>query len=660
MSTKLSSHDEIRAYENRYKYLYFIVGLFFITVLLRLWYLQLYKGNEFFLYAERNRMWQEKDRAPRGMIFDRNGKLLVDNQLSFDVIVRPQYLDEFEDEDKEGLSTKEKTLKKLSELIKVPLEDIKLKLLKAKNLPVFYPIVVAEDVDRDRLGLVEANKLFLPGVDIMARNKRVYLYGESMAHLIGFIGEVNRPEMNRLNATYDIKNKKLLLGDSVGKFGLEKTLDLELRGIDGAEYVIVDANGRMKSAEEAKAIFGDLPVTKSVPGNNLTLTIDSELQDIAYKYFKEGNRKGAAIAIDPRSGEVLVMFSYPSFDPTIMSLGVTPEMLNELRSNPFKPFYNKTIQNHYSPGSTFKPLVALTALEEGDVNDTSTINCAGQLWFGNRYFHCHKKQGHGNINLHDGITRSCDIVFYKLGIKLGVDKVFKYASKLGLSQKTGIDLPDETSGLMPSSKWKMDRFGVRWMQGEDLSMAIGQGYDLVTPLQLVDLYAGMATGKIYRPYVVKKMLDVDGKVISTTVPKVNSTIDIKPMNKEFLMKALWGVVNEQSGTAWNYRVDGLDIAGKTGTVQLSSIRAEDIYKKCENLPELKRYHGWFVGFAPYDKPEIAVAVIAEHSCHGSSASAPLVRDIIKAYYDKYGFDGKKDRLKDKGAVPSVIGPEIVE
>ncbi len=660
MSTKLSSHDEVRAYEYRYKYLYLIVGLFFITVLFRLWYLQLYKGNEFFLYAERNRMWQEKDRAPRGMIFDRNGKLLVDNQLSFDVVVRPQYLDEFEAQDEVGKSTKEETLKKLSELIKMPVEDIKAKLLKAKSLPVFYPVVVAEDVDRDKLGLVEANKLFLPGVDILARNKRVYLYGEAMAHLIGFIGEVNRPEMNRLNVSYDIKNKRLLMGDSVGKFGLEKKMDIELRGIDGAEYVIVDANGRMKSVEEAKAIFGDLPVTKSVPGNNLTLTIDSELQEIAYKYFKDGNKKGAVIAIDPRSGEVLVMFSYPSFDPTVMSLGVTPEILNDLRNNPFKPFYNKTIQNHYAPGSTFKPLVALTALEEGEANDTSTVNCAGQLWFGNRYFHCHKKQGHGNINLHDGITRSCDIVFYKLGIKLGVDKVFKYASKLGLSQKTGIDLPDETAGLMPSSKWKMNRFGVKWMPGEDLSMAIGQGYDLVTPLQLVDLYAGMATGKIYKPYVVKQMNDVDGKVISNTTPKVNSTIDIKPMNKEFLMKALWGVVNEPSGTAWYHRVEGLDIAGKTGTVQLASISAQDIYKKCENLPELKRYHGWFVGFAPYDKPEIAVAVIAEHSCHGSSGAAPLVSQIIKAYYEKYGFDGKKDRLKGKDAVKEVKSPEIVE
>lgn len=661
MPTNLSGHDEIRAYEERYKYLYILIALFFAFLMMRLWYLQLYKGNEFFLYAERNRMWQEKDRAPRGMIFDRNGKLLVDNQLSFDVVVRSQYLENEDESDEESNKAKEATLKKLSELIKVPLEDIKLKLLKAKNLPIFFPVVVAEDVDRDKLGLVEANKLFLPGVDVLARNKRVYLYGESMAHLIGYMGEVSKPEMSRYNRSYDLKNKKLLMGDYMGKFGLEKTMDLDLRGIDGAEYVIVDANGRMKSAEEAKAIFGDLPTTKSVPGNNLTLTIDADLQDVAYKYFKEGNKKGAVIAIDPRNGEVLVMFSYPSFDPTVMSLGVTQEMLKELKNNPFRPFYNKTIQDHYSPGSTFKPLVALSALEEKDVDENTKITCPGKLWFGNRYFHCHKKEGHGTLDLHDGIVRSCDIVFYKLGIKLGVDKVFKYASKLGLSQRTGIDLPDETSGLMPSSDWKMKHYGVKWMPGEDLSMAIGQGYDLVTPLQLVDLYSGMATGKIYKPYVVKTMQDVDGKVIYTTVPKVNSTIDIKPANKEFLMKALWGVVNEPSGTAWYHRVEGLDIAGKTGTVQLVGINEQDIYRKCENLPELKRYHGWFVGFAPYDKPEIAVAVIAEHSCHGSSGAAPLVSQIIKAYYDKYGFDGKKDRLKGKDAVKEAgNAPVIVE
>jgi len=630
MATKLSSRDEIRIYEERYKYLYYAIAFFFTVIMLRLWYLQIYKGNELYLYAEKNRIWQEKDRAPRGMIFDRNGKLLVDNKLSFDVVVRTQYL-----------SDKNKTIQKLSKMLSVPVDDIELKLAKAQNLPIFYPVIIAEDVDRDKVAMVESNKLFMPGVDVFVRNKRTYLYGEAMAHLIGYIGEVSKPEMNKLNPLYDMNSKKLYMSDYVGKFGLEKMWDLELRGMDGARYVVVDANGRMKSSDEVKAIFGDLPSMKSEPGLNLVLTIDSDLQELAYKYFKDGNRKGAVIALDPRNGEVLTMFSYPAFDPTVLSKNISPGLLQELMDSPFHPFYNKVIQNHYAPGSTFKPLIALTALEEDVVDENFKTTCTGKLWFGNRYFHCHKKSGHGTINFHDGIVKSCDTVFYRLGMKLGVDKVYKYATRLGLSKKTGIDLPDEISGLMPSSSWKLSRLGVRWMPGEDLSMAIGQGYDLLTPIQLANMYAGIATGTIYRPHVLKKIESVDGTELGSTEPEKIHSIDLKSSTKEFMLKALWGVVNEQSGTAWWYRAEGLDIAGKTGTVQLAGITEQDIYKKCENLPELKRYHGWFVGFAPYDKPEIVVAVIAEHSCHGSSGAAPLARDIIKAYYDKYGFVGRK-------------------
>jgi penicillin-binding protein 2 len=635
MPTTLSGRDEARIYEPRYRFLYIAVLLFLLVMVARLWHLQLYNGRLFKAYAEKNRMWQEKDFAPRGMIFDRNGKLLVDNKLAFDVVIRPQYL--------EG---GDQIINKLSDFLGMAPADIKFKLAKASKLPLFYPIVIAQDVDRDKVALVESNKVFMPGVDVLVRNKRTYLYGDSMSHVIGYIGEVSKPEINKLNTTYDMSNRKLGLGDYIGKYGLERVWDLELRGYDGAKYVVVDSSGRMKNEDESRALFGDLPSSRSEPGRNLMLTIDNDLQQIAYKYFKDGNRKGAVIAIDPRSGEVLVMLSYPSFDPTVFSSGVTTEMLKEVQSNPFRPFYNKTIQDHYAPGSTFKPFVALSGLEEGAIDENSKTTCLGRLFFGNRYFHCHKKQGHGAMNLHNALVQSCDVFFYKLGIKLGVDKVYKYAYQLGLSQKSGIDLPEERPGLMPSSAWKLRRTGVKWMPGEDLSMAIGQGYDLVTPIQLANAYAGMATGVVYRPHVLKKIEDVDGSLIYETKPDIRHKLNMKPKSKELLMKALWGVVNEGSGTAWWYRLPGLDMAGKTGTVQLAGISEKDIYKKCENLEEIKRYHGWFVGFAPYDQPEIVVAVIAEHSCHGSSGAAPLARDIVKAYYDKYGFVRDKDKPKD--------------
>lgn len=636
MATTLSRRDEVRIYEPRYKFLYLAVLVFLLIMVSRLWYLQLYKGRLFNAYAEKNRVWQEKDYAPRGMIFDRNGQLLVDNKLSFDVIIRSQYLPGDEKE-------YEKILKQLSLYLSVPIEDIKLRIAKASNLPLFYPVVVAQDVDRDKVALVESNKIFMPGVDVIVKNKRTYLYGESTAHLIGYIGEVSKTEMNKLNVTYDMSNRKLAMGDDIGKYGLERVWDLELRGYDGARYVIVDANGRMKSEEESKAIFGDLPSSKSEPGRNLILTIDNDLQQIAYKYFKDGNKKGAVVALDARSGEVLVMMSAPSFDPTVFSSGLTPELLKEVQSNPFRPFYNKTIQDHYAPGSTFKPFVALAALEEGAADESYKTTCLGRLFFGNRYFHCHKKQGHGAIDLHTGLVKSCDVVFYKLGSKLGVDKVYKYAYQLGLSQKSGIDLPEERAGTMPSTEWKLRRFKTKWMPGEDLSMAIGQGFDLVTPIQLANAYAGMATGLVYRPHVLKRIEDVNGSLIYQPKSEIRHKINIAPKNKEYLMKSLWGVVNEQAGTAWWYRLEGLDMAGKTGTVQLAGISQSEIYNKCESLPEIKRYHGWFVGFAPYDKPEIVVAVIAEHSCHGSSGAAPLVRDIVKAYYEKYKFERDKDK-----------------
>ncbi|MEI6079597.1 MAG: penicillin-binding protein 2 [bacterium] len=633
MPATLGGRDETRIYETRYRFLYFAVLFFFMVMVSRLWYLQLYKGRLFKAYAEKNRIWQDKDYAPRGMIFDRNGKLLVDNKLSFDVIIRPQYLPEDEDA----------IINKLGSFLNMKPEDIRLKLAKAEDLPLFYPVVIGQDVDRDKVALVESNKIFMPGVDVIVRNKRTYLYGESTAHLIGYIGEVSKPEMNKLNATYDMSNRKLSQGDYIGKYGLERVWDIELRGYDGAKYVIVDANGRMKSEDESKALFGDLPSSRSEPGKNLVLTIDNDLQQIAYKYFKDGNKKGAAIAIDVRNGEVLAMVSYPAFDPTTFSSGITPEMMKEMQNNPFRPFYNKTIQDHYGPGSTFKPIVALSALEEGAADENFKTSCAGRLFFGNRYFHCWKKSGHGSIDFHNGIVQSCDVVFYKLGIKLGVDRVYKHAFELGMSQKTGIDLPEERPGLMPSSEWKLKRMGVKWMPGEDLSMAIGQGYDLITPIQLAGAYAGLATGVVYRPHVLKEIDDVNGTAIYSPRVEIRHKITMTAEHKEFLMKALWGVVNEPGGTGFAHRLPGLDMAGKTGTVQLAGISEQDIYKKCENLDELKRHHGWFVGFAPYDKPEIVVAVIAEHSCHGSSGAAPLASSIIKAYHDKYGFVRDKDK-----------------
>lgn len=629
--SSFGTKEELKNYRSRYYYLYSAIIVFFFLMFIRLWYLQVYKGDDLYFYAEKNRMWQEKNRAPRGLIYDRNGKLLVDNRLSFDIIVRPQFLDQ-----------NKVTVYKLSKLLKIPAKEIFLKIenFKSKNLPPFYPVTIVEDASRDEVAVVESNKTFLSGVDVLTKNKRTYLYEGALAHLVGYIGEVSRDEIKKYNPKYQAFDKRLGIGDSIGKFGVEKKYDFLIRGIDGANYLVVDARGRMIS-DDKKSDFRVPDNIDYLPGRNLNLTIDIDLQMIAYKHFKEKNKKGAVLALNPKNGEVLVMMSAPGFDPNVMSKGVTNEELKELKSNIFRPFYNKTIQDHYSPGSTYKPLVALAALEEGAIDEDFRVTCHGGINYGRRRYHCHSRGGHGRIGLHRGIVKSCDVVFYKLGMLLGVDKIHDYAVKFGLSQKTGIDLLNETTGLVPSSSWKEKRFNEKWQPGENLSIAIGQSYNLVTPIQMANLYGGMALGKIYKPHILKSTLNpIKGKEYKIS-PKIFKEIDINPEAKEIVLRALWGVVNEQGTARW-YKLKGLDFAGKTGTVQLFRLSKDEVYRKCEEMEETKRHHGWFVGMAPYNDPDIVVAVIAEHACHGSSGGAPVARDIIRAFHKKYGFSREKE------------------
>jgi len=631
----LSSKDEVRRYYDQYKYCYIFIVLFLLIIISRLWYLQIYKGELFKLYADQNRVWQDNEIAPRGLILDREGKLLVDNKLSFDVIIRPQYL-----------QNKNEALNQIARLLNISKGDITLKLSKAKNLPPFYPVAILEDVNRDIVAVVEANKLFIPGIDILTKNKRTYLMGKKLAHAVGYIGEVNRDEINSLNLVYEKQNKKLKLGSQIGKFGIEKVWDENLRGIDGTKYVIVDANGRMKDSSDDKNIFGNLKNIESIPGKNISLTIDADLQNKAYESFEQKNRKGAIIAIHAKTGEILVMLSSPSFDPTTMSKGITPIEMRRIVNNPFRPFYNKTIQDHYSPGSVYKPLVAIAGLEEGVDNDFN-VSCRGKIRFGKRDFHCHSKRGHGTVGFHESIVKSCDIFYYRLGSRLGVDLIYKHAVDFGLNAITGVDLPGEIPGLIPSSDWKRRRFNEPWFPGEDLSLAIGQSYNLTTPIQLANLYAGIATGVIYKPRIIKTVNKYDGSIIYSTDPEVLIKPQLKEGTKKIILDSLYGVVNEAGGTAWWSRVKGLDIAGKTGTVQLYKIAAENIYNKCEEMEETLRHHGVFVGFAPVQDPEIVVAVVAEHACSGSGGAAPIARDIIKEYYNKYGFERDR-KIKEEG------------
>jgi penicillin-binding protein 2 len=606
-------------------------------------YLQILQGDRMRQFSEDNRIKRVKIDAPRGMIFDRNRKLLIDNRPAFDLEIIPQYL-------KESKQTPQ-VVTQLSKLINMPEKDIYATLDKAKTQPSFMPVKIKTDLTRDEVAAVESWKLDMPGVEVRTEIKRTNIYGDVASHLMGYIGEVNSAEL----PYYKKMGKDYKLGDRIGKFGLEQRLEDTLRGVDGEELKEVDALGRIKLDrldQKRGRVLNSIPGKEAIPGKNLILTIDQDLQMAATQSF--GDKIGSMVAIDPRSGEILAMLSRPSFDPTEFSRGISPTLWRKLLMNENHPLRDKTIQDHYSPGSTFKIFTAIAGLEEGVIDEHTIFNCAGVLRVGNHPFHCWSKHGHGPMNVVSAITQSCDVFFYRVAMKLkSVDQIAFWAQRLGLGKKTGIILKGEVPGLIPTEEWKMKRFHQQWQGGETLSVAIGQGYVLATALQLANAYAAIGNGgTLWKPFLVKQIESYEGKVLKEFKPEVLQKAQLHPKTIELIKQGLWGVVNTPHGTGHSFRIPGVDFAGKTGTAQVVQIAADKIYQRCENMKFNERHNGIFVGFAPINNPVIAVAVIGEHICHGAAA-APIARAVIKTYLEKYypelyGPKAVAERLKAQG------------
>lgn len=586
-------------------------------------------GDKFKQYSEDNRIKKVKITSPRGMIFDRNKKLLVDNRPAFDLEVTPQELYA----DKQWKNTVER----LSKMVKMPSQEILDVLLKAKNQPTFLPVKIKQDLNPEEVAIVEAHKLDLPGVAIQMEIKRTNLYGDLAAHLMGYIGEVNPNELPRLNKKIPQGGYPYKMGDVTGKFGLESRLEDVLRGIDGEEYIEVDALGRRK--RQTKGITDALKAKASVPGKNLILTIDQDLQIAAQKSMEKlyGNKQiGAVIALNPKTGEILAALSQPSFDPTLFSRGVSSKLWNELLNNEYRPLRDKTLQDHYSPGSTYKTITAIAGLEEKLIDENTTVNCNGSYRLGNRVYHCWKKHGHGTVNIVSALKGSCDVFFYRLGQRLGIDTIAKYSKMLGLGRRTGVNLAHEETGLIPTEEWKKKRFGQEWIAGETLSCAIGQSYILTTPLQLANSYAAVGNGGfLWKPYIVKYIESPDGRILKEFQPEQLGHAQISKNTLDLIRRGLVAVVNEPGGTAFGQRVPGIDMAGKTGTTQVIRLSPDKLKQKCESMPFNVRDNGLFAAFAPPENPEIAVAVIAEHACHGASGAAPIAIAVMKTYLQKY-------------------------
>ncbi|AGH95196.1 penicillin-binding protein 2 [Pseudobdellovibrio exovorus] len=642
MSEYISNPDEAKEFQSRYR----TMGIFVVAILLiyMMWlaWLQIFQGNRLRQFSENNRIKQNKISAPRGLILDRDGKALVENLPGFEVIISPQYVE---------------NLKELAGVVG-PILDIepekiieRFKRNRRINGP-FATIRLKDNLSREEVFRLKRIRLDTPGLEIRESIIRHYPLRENGAQLFGYVGEISRNEISKLNEKY----KGSLFfeqGDIVGKSGLEENLEEKIRGQDGVSFIQVDAHGR-KTITEIPNIYGQQIIDLDpVHGNSAYLTIDRDIQEAAYKSFTDLKRIGALVAMRS-NGEILAWLNSPSFDPNYFATEIPARVWNKLTSDPFKPLRNKVIQDHFWPGSTFKPLVALAALQEKVITDKTVIFAPGRMYFGNRWYHNHNKNGEGHINVYDAIERSSNVFFYQLGIKLGVDKMYNYISLLGLGSRTQIEMEREAAGRLPSSAWKKSIRGEDWQPGENLTMAIGQGYVTVTPLQLAIAYNTIATdGKVVKPFIIKKVVDHDGNVLVENSPEILRDVTLQQPNGYKIDRETFDVVKEgmrrvangTRGTARSLKIPGVQMAGKTGTAQVMSFSADQIYKSCESRPIHMRHHGWYVAWAPWDKPEVIVAVLAQHSCHGNPGAAPIVRDVIEAYFQKYHPDVIANALK---------------
>jgi penicillin-binding protein 2 len=598
---------EIETYQKRLTRLTLLVFIVFGVLFLRLWFLQIINGPKYRIQSENNRI-DLRDVLPfRGLIFDRNGQLLVDNRPSFMLGVIP-----------EDVRNLDGLIDDLCRLAEIDGLSAKKKIKEALKHNPFNPVYIKKGLIRDELARIETNIFSLPGVIIEVKSKRHCIYGPLAAHLIGYLGEIDKEQLNR----EEFKENKL--GDFVGRFGIEKKWHRHLSGIRGGEQVEIDAHGRRLSVLYQKA---------AEPGFNIYLTIDKDLQMLAEKFLC--NRVGAIVAMNPNSGEILALASSPTFNPNDFAKGMDKEGWKRLVSNLYFPLQNRVTTGQYPPGSLFKIVVALAGLEEGVVDPYEKIYCRGSYDFKGREYRDWKEEGHGYVDLHRALVESCDVYFYKMGQEIGIDTIARYARRLGLGAKTGLQLGDEKKGLIPNSEWKLRRWHVPWQEGETLSVAVGQSFTLTTPLQMVRFISALFNGGIlFRPQVTKWMGRENNETIFALRSDVVGRWGLKKENMELVKKALLGVVNEPHGTGRRAMLDQIRVAGKTGTSQVIALPEKRELAKARDVPYKFRDHAWFVAVAPAENPVIALAILMEHSGTGGSVAAPIAKNIFEGYFAK--------------------------
>ena len=601
----------------RVSFAFAIVIFFFMIVISRLFYLQIVKGDFYRTFSSIHTMKEIKIPSGRGIIFDRNHTPIAENRPSFDLVLIPQHVKNLE-------AVKNALVK----IVNISPESIDARWKEASRQPKFYPITLATDISYDMAVKIRGLKVSqadddvesmdLRGVEVVVRPLRSYPQGPIATNTLGYIAEISEKELTKKQKS---EPGRYSMGDLVGAAGIEKYWESYLKGVDGYDLKIVDAAGREIDNEDV-AIFREH--RDSEHGKNVVLTIDSRLQKVAEE--KYAGRAGGLVALDPRNGEILAMVSLPSYNPDHLASNVSHSLWADIISDSRNLLLNRAIQGAYPPGSTFKIVTSIATLEEGAAKETDSISCPGGMQYGGRFFKCWRKGGHGSTSIHRAIAESCDTYYYQMSLKLGVDKIAKYAKMFGMGKTTGIDLDGEKSGLIPTSEWKKRVFKEEWQPGENLSISVGQGYDTATPLQNALMVAQVATGKKIKPHLLKHIETDEGDVVYTPELPESEPLPISQKTLEIVRSGMRDAIQSDGGTAHGIRTPDYEMAGKTGTAQVISEEGKSRAKGINTGD-----HAWFVVYAPYQDPQIAIGVIVEHGGFGASAAAPVARAVIDEF-----------------------------
>ncbi|MGQ4807947.1 Peptidoglycan D,D-transpeptidase MrdA [Candidatus Entotheonellaceae bacterium PAL068K] len=594
------------AFRRRLRLLFTIMAIGLCLLVVRTWHLQVIWGNYYLHQSENNRLQSLRTKSLRGKILDRHGRVLADNRAAYTLMAIP--------EDLPPTDQLDTLLQKL---------DIDVDLVtwrQSQATAAFKPVPVQRDLPRNRVAYFAEHRMDFPGLFLDVEYLRSYPHGTLAAHLIGYLGEINE---SQLQHTADQSYQP---GDLRGQYGLEHTYESMLRGQPGVRQVEVDAFGR-----EIRMIASRPPQS----GANLILTIDLHLQQLAEELLVA--HTGSIVALDPRNGQLLALANNPAFDPNRFATRLTAAEWTALIKNPKQPLNNRAVQGQYPPGSIFKIVTALGALEDGVINPLTSTFCPGHYVFGRRTYRDWKPSGHGVVTLREALSQSCDVFFYRVGQELGIDRLARYARAFGLGRISGFAPRIEKPGLIPSAPWKRQTLGQPWYAGETLIVAIGQGYTLLTPLQAVNMVATLANGgTVYQPYVVLLHQRADGTLVQENTSTVLRKLQLDPQHIAAVKQGLWSVVNDPDGTGKRARHEHIVIAGKTGTAQVIRLPEHHTGRQWqEQLLEYHRDHAWFVAFAPFEAPRIAVVIMIEHAGKAGSRFAGYAKALIHAYLQRY-------------------------